>query len=133
MSKIDKTNELVLTPEELRELAKQGRNLPNSNKKEPIKIHPRYEYLNNVERFIEVVDIRPGRYKVLNWVLYDFYKKWATDPIQKDNFDRYVNAYFNEYKHKQEIFYKLNKRPWEIRIRAVEYPEYDINTLKGIK
>lgn len=119
------------TLEELLEAAKNGDNSSNNHKKSEIKIHHLYDKMNAVERFISVVGIKKGKNRLPAHAIYDFYTAWAAKSVTNEYFYRIFEQYFVKYTKDRYSFYLVNKRPWEIKVLALEHPETDINIMRG--
>jgi hypothetical protein len=68
---------------------------------------------NDVHRFVKALNIKEGRHRVTNAVIYKAYKLWSTKPFTRQGFFSRFARYF-----KPQIDYKW--RHYMLNYRAVE-------------
>lgn len=71
-------------------------------------------HLAEVERFILALDIKDGKFKVKNVLLYQAYKKWALKPMSRPSFLTLFSKYIIPGREEHFRYYFLNYRPIEL-------------------
>lgn len=89
--------------------------LEKADNKEPEK---KIVYKNDVLEFISCYKLVPGKNKVKKQILYNLYKKWSHDPIDRSLFNRELSKYFTHYTNSHGTYYQINANAIDLSVEA---------------
>lgn len=78
---------------------------------------------DDVFSFVSHFNIQPGEELVLKVALYDLYKKWSTQPVNRETFSVRTNKLFIEHVKGQKKYYKINLSSILIQQETLKYLE----------
>jgi len=84
------------------------------NSPEEVKV---YEWPDDIIEFISVYNLKSGKEPIKITLLYDLYKRWSKDPLNRHTFSRSLNDIFP----KKDTFFLLNKGALNIKQEVFKF------------